>query len=77
MNDYENIEYKKESGFARNAKKLFFMFAFFYTALTILGKLAVSYGFLLKNSMDNLVYGVVISAILSLIYVIFTINDKR
>ncbi len=56
--------------------KLIIAFCCFYTALSIANEVVVQNGILQVNAMHNFTFAIVITAILSLIWVLFTFNDK-
>lgn len=70
-----NNEYDKKPKSSSFFKRFALMFAIFYTSLTILSKLAINYGFLTRNFMENLLFGVINAAVLSFIFVVLIKRD--
>lgn len=58
--------------------RLWTSFFLFYGILTLIGKLAVKYALIFKNPMDSLALGVIISLVISFIW-IYSIkeNDEK
>lgn len=73
----KNEEYIVANRQSNTLKRFALMFAIFYTSLTLLSKLAVAYGFLTRNFMDSLIFGVVDAALLSLLFIKFSPRADR
>lgn len=57
-------------------KKILLMFAVFYTSLTISNQLLIYYGISSNFFMDNFAFGILLSLVLSLIYVLLSVNNQ-
>lgn len=60
----------------KTIKSLGVWFTIFYTSLTILNHLMLKYGYTNSFFMGNLTLGIILSLILSLIYVLLSANNQ-